>query len=225
MLWQDAKAVGEAAASGPRATDALDVELAEEGVAVYSRGRFLTLMGVGVAGVTVTGALWAGGADAAASAPSAAQDQKILNFALFLEDLKSEFYADALARGGLSGEVRQFAQVAGDHEQAHARFLRKALGPHARTRQTFRFGQLTRDRAKFIPAAAELEELAVAAYNGQAGNLTKAALGAAIKIVSVEGRHAAWIAAIAAEEPAPRAADPGADVPEITAALKRLQIR
>src|SRR5215211_374379 len=92
LLWQDAKAVGEAAASGPRATDALDVELAEEGVAVYSRGRFLTLMGVGVAGVTVTGALWAGGADAAASAPSAAQDQKILNFALFLEDLKSEFY-------------------------------------------------------------------------------------------------------------------------------------
>jgi hypothetical protein len=217
--------VGDAAASSPWGADALDVELADEGVGLCSRGRFLTFIGVGAAGVTVTGALWPGGADAATSAPSDAQDRKILNFALFLEDLKSEFYADALARGALSGEVRRFAQVAGDHEQAHARFLRKALGSHARPRQTFRFGQLTRDRSKFIPAAAELEELAVAAYNGQAGNLTKPALGAAIKIVSVEGRHAAWIAAIADEEPAPRAADPGIDVPDVTAALKRLQIR
>ena len=46
---------------------------------------------------------------------------------------------------------------------------------------------------RFEPTALKLEDLGVAAYNAQAPNLTKAALAAAARIVSVEARHAAWI--------------------------------
>ena len=38
-----------------------------------------------------------------------------------------------------------------------------------------------------------LEDVAVAAYNGQAGNLTKDALRAAATVISVDARHTAWI--------------------------------
>jgi Ferritin-like domain len=65
-----------------------------------------------------------------------------------------------------------------------------------------------------------LENIGVAAYNGQAANLTKGALAAAAEIVSVEGRHAAWISALAGEPPAPRAADAGASSADV---VRRLQ--
>ena len=211
-------------AGGGRAGEVFEVDVAEGGVELYARGRFLKL--AAAAGAVVATGTWAAGTEAAAvNAPSAAQDRNIFNFALLLEDLKSGFYADALAHGRLHGEVKRFAEIAGAHERAHAAFLRRALGGHARPEAHFRFGALTRDRMKFVTAAAELEELAVAAYNGQAGNLTKGGLAGAIKIVSVEGRHAAWIRAIADEEPAPRAADPGIDVDAVTAALRKLHIR
>jgi hypothetical protein len=160
-----------------------------------------------------------------ATAVSEAQDRRIFQFALALEDLTSAFYGQALDHGGLSGELRHFAEVAGAHERAHAARLRRALGRHARPAPTFKFGKSTRDRASFIATATELEDLAVAAYNGQAANLTKKALPAALGIVSVEGRHAAWIRAIADEAPAPRAADPGEGTAEVEAILRRLHLR
>jgi len=51
------------------------------------------------------------------------------------------------------------------------------------------------------------EETMIAAYNGQAANLTKQTLDMAAKIVSVEARHAGWIRAIAGKNPAPNATD------------------
>jgi hypothetical protein len=65
-----------------------------------------------------------------------------------------------------------------------------------------------------------LEDAGVAAYNGQAANLTRDVLGPAAEIVSVEGRHAAWIRDILGLEPAPRAADAGA---ESAAIVRELQ--
>jgi hypothetical protein len=65
-----------------------------------------------------------------------------------------------------------------------------------------------------------LEDAGVAAYNGQAANLTKKTLGPAAEIVSVEGRHAAWIRDILGLEPAPRAADTGADSSAIVRQLQ-----
>src|SRR4051812_20018881 len=189
------------------------------------RGGFLKAVAGGLA---VAGTLWVkrpGEIATAAPGRSARQDRAILNFALLLEYLKESFYKEAVAEAALTGELKQFAEIAGDHERAHADALRQVLGPHARARPQFHFGSRTRNRQKFQATAVALEDLAVAAYNAQAANLTKEALALAIKIVSVEGRHAAWIRAVAGEEPAPTAADPGEGVAAVTAALQRLNIR
>jgi ferritin-like protein len=146
---------------------------------------------------------------AAAAVPSAAQDRAIFNFALLLEYLQAAFYSEAVERGALTGDVRRFAQVVSEHERAHVAFLRKALGPHARARPEFKFGDATRDERAFLKAAVLLENTGVLAYNGQAANLTRPALAAAAEIVSVEGRHAAWVSDLAGVPPAPRAADVG----------------
>jgi hypothetical protein len=154
--------------------------------------------------------------------PSAAQDRKILNYALLLEYLQAAFYEDALSRARLTGELREFAEIVGNHERAHVAYLKKALGSSARSKPAFAFGRATKDQQTFAKTARILEDAGVAAYNGQAANLTKKALTPAVEIVSVEGRHAAWIRDIVGAEPAPRAADPGSTVGEITAKLKSL---
>ena len=184
------------------------------------------LKGLAVVGAAVVGGGWFGeGRLLAAARPSAAGDRDIFNFALLLEYLQASFYAEALAGGRLEGELKLFAEVVAAHEREHVRFLKRALGSRARPEPRFRFGQATREPRRFQSTAVALEDLAVAAYNGQAANLTRGGLAAAIKIVSVEGRHAAWIRDLAGQEPAPRAADPGADVAAVTAALRRAQIR
>jgi hypothetical protein len=157
---------------------------------------------------------------AAAAAPSPAQDREIFNFALLLEYLQAAFYTEAVEQGALRGEVRRFAEVVSGHERAHVAYLRKALGPHARPRPTFHFGDATRNQRAFLKAAVLLENTGVLAYNGQAANLTKAALAAAAEIVSVEGRHAAWSSDLAGVPPAPRAADVGAPSAEVVRNLQ-----
>ena len=156
----------------------------------------------------------------AGAAPSEAQDQKIFNFALLLEYLQAAFYGDAVDRGRLKGEAREFAEIVSGHERAHVNFLRKALGTRARERPAFSFGDATQNERKFLDAAVLLENTGVAAYNGQAANLTKKALAAAAEIVSVEGRHAAWVSDLAGKDPAPRAADPGASATAIASTLR-----
>lgn len=158
--------------------------------------------------VAVGGIAIAAVADPAGSQPSAAQDVEILNFALLIEHVQAGFYADALRRGSLTGELRAFARTVGAHERAHVAFLRKALGSKAKKAPELEFGDDTTSPARFTDASLKLEDLAVAGYNAQAPNLTKPALASAAKIVSVEARHAAWIRAIAGVTPAPDAAEP-----------------
>jgi hypothetical protein len=159
-------------------------------------------------------------ATATASTPSRAQDREIFNFALLLEYLQADFYAAALHDGALTGNVLRFAQVVAAHEAAHVEYLRKALGRKARPRPKFDFGNTTRDEQAFLDAAVTLENTGVAAYNGQAANLTKPALAAAAEIVSVEGRHAAWVSDLAGKPPAPRAADVGASAADVVRTLQ-----
>jgi rubrerythrin len=161
----------------------------------------------------------------AAPGLSAEQDRDILKFALTLEYVKASFYAEALEKDRLHGELRHFAEVAGGHEKEHVQALRKALGAHAQASPHITFGALTEDPRQFTSAAIALEETAVAAYNAHAANLRRHALAVALQIVSVEGRHAAWIRAVAGRAPAPRAADPGETVTQVLATLKRLHVR
>jgi rubrerythrin len=157
---------------------------------------------------------------AAAARPSPAQDRAIFNFALLLEYLQAAFYTAAVKDAQLTGDVRAFAEVVSEHEREHVDYLRKALGKHARPRPKFDFGDATRSEPAFLKAAVLLENTGVLAYNGQAANLTKPALAAAAEIVSVEGRHAAWISALAGKPPAPRAADVGAASAEVVQELR-----
>jgi rubrerythrin len=189
-------------------------------VAVASRRDVLRRAAVAGAMVVGGGALARSGAAGALASPSRAQDRSILNFALLLEYVQAAFYSQAVDGNRLRGELREFAETVAGHEHAHVRFLRKALGSGARREPTYHFGTATRDERKFVEAAVELENLGVAAYNGQVANLTKKTLAAAAEIVSVEGRHAAWISDLGGHDPAPRAADPGAGAAEVLAALR-----
>jgi hypothetical protein len=156
----------------------------------------------------------------AASAPqSAAQDAEIFNFALLLEYLQSAFYGEAVERGELTGELLEFATLVGEHERAHVEYLRDALGDDARDEPTTDFGDATADPDAFAAAAVTLEDIAVAAYNGQAANLTKDALRAAATIVSVDARHAAWIRSIVGEPPAADAVDRPLSADQVTARI------
>jgi hypothetical protein len=157
----------------------------------------------------------------ASSAPSPAQDVRVLNFVLLLEQLTSAFYRAALRQNRLTGELRRYARTVAIHEQAHLNFVRGALGRKARVPPTFDFGSATSDARKFTTAAITLEDLSVAAYNGQAANLTKGALRAAARIVSVEARHAAWIRDIAGRPPAAEPTDAALSERQVRAALEK----
>jgi rubrerythrin len=170
-------------------------------------------------GVVVGGVLLGGLPDFANSKPSAKQDAEILNFALTMEYVQSGFYEEALERGSLSGELREYAERVGGQEKEHLAFIKKALGKAAAKRPELDFGEDTGSPEAFTQAAFKLEDLGVSAYNAQAPNLTKETLAAAAKIVSVEARHAAWIRAIAGRNPAPEAAEPTASAERVVDTL------
>ena len=172
-----------------------------------TRMRLLQRAVVGGGAVAAGGMLLGGLPQVAPAARSKAQDVRILNLVLLLEELESAFYAEAEAGGALRGELADFARIVGEHERAHVAFLRDALGGQAEPKPTFDFGNKTGNRDRFVATAAMLEDTAVAAYNGQAVNLTKPVLKAAATIVSVEARHAAWIRDIVGQPAAPQATD------------------
>jgi rubrerythrin len=171
------------------------------------RARFL-----GWATAAFGAAATGGGAIAAfASANShgslAGRDREVLEFALTLEQLQTTFYSEALSAGNLTGEARQFAQTVGAEEQAHLRYLHQELGASAGKASRFRFGDAAASDEHFVAAAVALEETGLAAYNGQAENVTRATLKSVARVISVEARHAAWARGLAGLQPAPVAAD------------------
>ena len=183
-------------------------------------------------GTFLAGGLLVGGLPRVAlGKPSAAQDGRILNFALLLEYLESEFYVDAVNKGALVTRPRLlgFATTVRDHELAHVEFLSKALGSKAIGKPTFDFGDTVKDNWKFLATATVLEDTGVTAYDGQGTRLTRNTLAAAATIVSVEARHAAWVRQImygAAgygnapyEYPAPSALQPYKTKDQVTEAV------
>ena len=161
----------------------------------------------------------------ALGSPSKAQDAKILQLVLQLEYMQVAFYSQALAQGSLKGDLREFARAALVHERQHLAAIRKALGAKAGPKPTFEFGGQTKTAAAFTRAAIDLEDIAVAGYNGQAANLTKGTLASAAEIVSVEARHAAWVRSIAGEVAAPDAVDRPMTARQVAAGLRALGMR
>jgi rubrerythrin len=173
------------------------------------RNLFAGLLAAGAgAGAIAGGVLAAAVPDLADSAPSPRLDQRILAFALLLEEVQAGFYAEALRRARLQGELLTFARTVGAQEDAHMRYLRKALGSAAGPSPKLDFGDDTADPERFARSALRLEDLAVKAYFTQAANLTPAALAAATRIATVESRHAAWIRDLTGNDPSPDPVEP-----------------
>jgi hypothetical protein len=80
---------------------------------------------------------------AVSAAQSAAQDAEIFNLALLLEYTQAAFYAEAVEREEIPGELLEFATVVADHERAHVDYLRDALGGDARAEPSTDFGEAT----------------------------------------------------------------------------------
>jgi hypothetical protein len=139
-------------------------------------------------------------------------DAEILNFALTLEYLESDFYNVKGKQVGLSGQAKSYATLFGEQEQAHINALRtviKQLGAKPVVKPTFVFP--VSNQSSFLALASELENTGVGAYNGAAPSLTsKQILTAAGSIVQIEARHAAGINLLIEKSPTPSG---GFDVP------------
>jgi ferritin-like protein len=158
---------------------------------------------------------------ATAGRPSEAQDVRILNFLLVLEQAQAAFYDAALRGGALEGDLLAFARIVAPQEHEHVDFLRRKLGSRAAAKPTLDFKQATSDAGRFRSTAIDLEEATAAAYIGQGANLTRQAVVDAARIVAVEARHAAWIRDLAGADPAPRPADPPRSADDVLSELRR----
>ncbi len=131
----------------------------------------------------------------------------VLNFALKLEYLESEFYNRGVAASGLipAADLIIFQTIQA-HENAHVSYIRNALGASARPKPTFDysagkgsgtgpFADVFTNYNTFKAVAQAFEDTGVRAFKGQAPTLQpyKAVLEAVLTIHSVEARHAAQI--------------------------------
>ena len=183
----------------------------------HSRRSFLRGAGLAFGGAVAAGAGW----PALAGAATPKGDVAILNFALTLEYLESNFYASAMKHAGLSGELERFARLVHQHEAAHVAALKKALGSAAVKHPKFDFGGTTHSASAFTATAIKLEDTGVMAYQGQTPYIkSQDVFKAAISIHPVEARHAAWIRQLAHQSPAPAAFNPALTMNQVLAAVK-----
>ncbi len=170
-----------------------------------TRAAFIKKAGIAGGAVLSSSAIMGMLPSIASAAPSKKQDLKILNFALTLEYLEAAFYKEAVAGNKLSGPTSDLATLVASHEATHVSALRrtiKSLGGKPVASPKFNFRGTTQDQPTFVLTSFTLENTGVRAYLGQAGRLqSKALLGAAASIVTVEARHAAAWAAIINQNP------------------------
>ncbi len=131
----------------------------------------------------------------------------ILNYALVLEYLESEFYTKALQSSGLipSSGTAAITTISG-HEAAHVKFLTDTITtaygaskvvakPNIDLTAKGTFADVLTNYNTFLAVAQTFEDTGVRAYKGRAAELVRggAYLTAALNIHSVEARHASHI--------------------------------
>jgi rubrerythrin len=182
-----------------------DKQLAGVEVHGLTRGAFI-LRGTLAAGATL-GAASVGPYVASALAQGGG-DVDILNFALTLEYLESDFYRQG-RKLSLSSATKKLAVQFGDEESQHVDALIatiRKLGGKPAAKPSFSFPM--KDETSFLKLAQTLEDTGVGAYNGAAPAIvSKDVLGAAGSIVQIEARHAASIRLANKANPAPEAFD------------------
>ena len=178
-----------------------------------SRKRFLSMAGAGAAGglailfaacgddnnsgSTDTGTATSEDPTPEATPEETSGDLAIVNYALTLEYLEADFYAQVIDSGLVKDKkLAELAKALGQQEQEHVDALiataEKLGGPPADKPETKFEDVLSGGLEMVLNTAATVENLGAAAYLGAAGGIKdKDILAAALAIHSVEARHAA----------------------------------
>ena len=194
-------------------------------IKVHGMTRESFLLRSTLAGAAAYGTLSATGLITRALADAGSGDVDILNYALTLEYLETEFYVQAAKQvKGLSSYEMKLTKELRDNEAEHVDALAatiKKLGGKPVAKPTFDFGGAFGNRATYLKTANTLEDTGVSAYNGAAPMISSGeVLGAAGGIVQVEARHAAMIRLVRNKPPAPSAFDKASEMESVLAAVK-----
>lgn len=173
------------------------------------RKRFLRMMGgAGAASALAifiaacggddneSGSSSSAGMSSTTSAKANKGDLEIVQYALTLEHLETDFYNAVIDSGVVKDKaLAETAKMIRDNEQEHVDALTgtvKQLGGTPKRPKTNFDAVLEGGEKMVLETAATVENLGAAAYLGQAGRIkSKEILAAALAIHSVEGRHAA----------------------------------
>lgn len=195
---------------------------AHEAVDGDTRADFFRKAAIGGGAVLGSSVLLGGLPELALAKPSKKHDVAILNYALTLEYLESDFYKEVLKNGNLSGEVLSTTNIVNKHEATHVRFLKKQLGHAAIKKPKFDFKNTTAPDsssaalALYLKTAASLEDTGVSAYSGQAAHIKQSAvIRAAASILAVEARHASRFRSLGNRNFAPKAFNHRASMKEV----------
>ncbi len=141
---------------------------------------------------------------AASSSSGSSGDLAIVNYALTLEYLESQFYAKVLKSGLFHGKNLEVIKTFGAEEAQHVIALKKVAGSlgTAAMEPTGKFP--IKSAAQVTELAGVVENLGAAAYLGQAANIkSKEILAAALAIHTIEARHAATLNLVLGKTPTP----------------------
>ena len=167
----------------------------------------LALGGAAMFSAAVLGATTRGGLAFARGSPFK-NDVEVLNYALTLEFFEAELYRVIVASGKLQGKDQQYAQLFGQHEQAHVDAIIptiQKLGGTPIKAPELNLPALT-DRMMVLTLLESVEQTGISAYQGAAGFIqSEEVLAAAASIMQVEARHTALIRALLGTQPAPDA--------------------
>jgi rubrerythrin len=159
----------------------------------------------------------------AASNPFGSGDVGILNYALTLEYLETEFYQKVVAANLFTGKVGALIKDFSKQEQSHVIALTAAIKGAGGTPAAKPNGKFPITSAGQVAMLAyTVENLGASAYLGQAANIkSKQVLAAALAIHSVEARHAATLGTLVKKSVTPNGAFAvPADIPTVLAAVK-----
>jgi rubrerythrin len=122
-----------------------------------------------------------------------AGDITIVNYALTLEYLETEFYKKVVKSGLFTGPTQSLLQTIAAQEQTHVDALKHAAVKLGGTPVAKVVGKFpVTSAAQVAKLAATVENLGASAYLGQAANIVNLEiLQAALSIHTVEARHAA----------------------------------
>jgi len=175
-----------------------------------SRKKFLKMTGSGAAAslallIAACGSKKSSSSSSSSSAPSPSStstssssgksggDIDIVNYALTLEYLETDFYKKVASSGLFKGKNLAVIKKFGEEEAAHVEALKGAatkLGGQPAPKPKTKFP--LKSASSVLKLAQTVEDLGAAAYLGQAGKIkNKEILAAALSIHTIEARHAA----------------------------------